>query len=83
MNQWEQGVLMAASVLIACHDQPTMAADVLHELGLSNADCSDLDDFDKENLRKAQGERGKIKLRGLGRRKTANVKLTGAAPAGD
>ena len=65
-TQWEQGVLMAVSILIATHDQVVAGADVLRELGLSNADCSKLDDYDKRNLAKVQGELGgTIKLRGL------------------
>lgn len=57
---------MAVSILIATHDQVVAGADVLRELGLSNADCSKLDDYDKRNLAKVQGELGgQIKLRGL------------------
>ena len=64
LNPWSEGVLMAASVLVATHDEPTLAATILKELGLSDADCSQLDDFDKESLRKLMTERG-ITLRGL------------------
>lgn len=57
---------MAVSVLMATHDQPTMAANVLQELGLIKADCSELDEFDKENLRKVQQQSGcRLALRGL------------------
>ncbi len=78
MDEWERGALMFASVLVACHDQPGMAADVLHELGLAQADCKGLDTYDKRNLRKLQGERGgMIQLRGLGGRKTPNARLCG------
>lgn len=66
MDEWEKGVLMAASMLVAAHDQPGMAADVINELGLSNADCSCLDEYDKVNLRKINRERGDWpNLRGL------------------
>lgn len=66
LSEWEQGVLMAVSILIATHDQVVAGADVLRELGLSKADCSRLDDYDKRNLAKVQGElNGQIKLRGL------------------
>jgi len=52
--------------LIALHDQPVAAADVVSEMGLSDADCTGLDDYDKRNLKKIQGERnGTIQLRGL------------------
>lgn len=66
VKAFEQGVLMAASVLVSLHDQPGMAADIVNEFGLREADCSKLDDFDKQNLRKIQGlKHGSIKLRGL------------------
>ncbi len=65
-TQWEQGVLMAVSILIATQDQVVAGADVLRELGLSNADCLKLDDYDNRNLVKVQGELGgQIKLRCL------------------
>lgn len=66
MTEFERGVLLAVSVLLATHEQLVAAADVLNELGLCEADCSDLSDYDKGNLRKVQGElHGKIRLRGL------------------
>lgn len=66
LSEFQQGALVAVSLLIALHDQPVAAADVVCELGLSEADCTVLDDYDKRNLRKIQGERGgMIKLRGL------------------
>jgi hypothetical protein len=49
-----------------------MAANILSELGVRTADCSGMDEFDKENLRKIEGERFGIALRGLA-----------AAPVGD
>ena len=66
MTEFEEGALVAVSLIVATHDQPVVAADVLNALGLHNADCSSLDEYDKVNLRKVQGElRGKIRLRGL------------------
>lgn len=64
MTQFEEGVLYAASIVIAMHDEPTMAATILREAGLANADCNDLDDYDKASLRKLREEPG-IALRGL------------------
>lgn len=65
-DEWEVGVLMAVSVLMSVFDEQTIAANVLNELGLSKADCSDLDEFDKSNLRRVQGEMGgRIALVGL------------------
>lgn len=66
---------MAVSVLMVTHDQPVAAADVLNNLGLAKADCSELDEYDKANLRAVQGElQGHIKLKGLGSKKQANQK---------
>lgn len=63
---WQEGVLMAASIVIACHDMPVIAATILSELGATTADCSDMDEFDKASLRKVQGElSGAVALRGL------------------
>lgn len=57
---------MAASILISLHDLCVPAADIVSQLGLANADCAELDDFDKQNLKKIQGELGgAIKLSGL------------------
>lgn len=65
-NLWQEGVLMAASIVIASHDMPVVAATILSELGAQTADCSAMDEFDKTSLRKVQGELGgAIALRGL------------------
>lgn len=65
MTELEEGVLMAAAMLARIHDQPGMAADILHEFGLGNADCSAMDEFDKAPLRTLSGARRQVKLRGL------------------
>ncbi|HBG30762.1 MAG TPA: hypothetical protein DDW98_09055 [Gammaproteobacteria bacterium] len=74
LTEFDRGALMAVSVLLGTHDQPTIAADVLGEMGLERADCSDLTEYDKRNLRIVQGERG-IRLRGLGRKRRHNDQL--------
>lgn len=69
LSEFDRGALMAVSLLMATHDQPVIAADVLNAMGLETADCSELDVYDKENLRTVQGELGgHVKLRGLGRK---------------
>ena len=79
-NQWEEGALMAAATVVACHDMPVVAASVLCNLGLSTADCSALDEFDKISLRKVQGElHGSILLKGLDAEVTAQPDLTSRA----
>lgn len=66
IGEWEEGVLMAASVLQALHDEPVLAATIIRELGLASINCSELDDFDKENLRKIQEQSGgRLSLRGI------------------
>ena len=64
LTEFEQGVLYAASIVIALHDQPVVAATVVREAGLSEADCSGLDDYEKKHLRKLKDEQG-VALRGL------------------
>lgn len=64
MTEFDQGVLYAAAMVVAIHDQPVVAATIIREAGLSDADCSKLDRFDKNHLQKVQGEKG-IALRGL------------------
>ena len=44
-------------------DQPTIAADILCEAGMSDYDCSELDEYEKENLRAITDNR--VKLKGL------------------
>ena len=64
VDEFGQGVLYAASLLVALYDQPGMAATIVREAGLSKADCSTLDDYEKKNLGKLMNEQG-IALRGL------------------
>ena len=63
MDEWTRGALMAVSVQLGLHDQTVIAADTLINLGLGTADCSELDDYDKANLRKLKIE-SRVKLRG-------------------
>lgn len=58
MTEFEEGALVALSVLNASHDQPSMCADVINSMGLTSADCSNLDDFDKVNLRLIMAQSG-------------------------
>jgi len=80
MDDFTHGVLLSVSVLMACHDAPVEAATILKEMGMATADCSELDAYDKRNLRKVQGEiGGMIRLKGL-RTKRPNVEFSGGAP---
>jgi site-specific recombinase XerD len=65
-NGTRRPVFWSNKELIVALDQYLAAADVVSEMGLSEADRSSLDDYDKRNLKRIQGERsGSIKLRGL------------------
>lgn len=63
MTQFEEGALCAAGLLAYMYGQPTIAADIICELGFTNSDCSDLDEYDKDNLRLIKD--GRLNLRGL------------------
>jgi len=66
LSDYEKGALKAVSLMVHIHDCPVIAADVLREMGLQNADCSGLDEFDKKSLSKIYGElSGFIKIRGI------------------
>lgn len=51
-DPFEVGALVALGLLCALHDQPSMAVDVVREMGLENADvsCAGLSEYDQENL---------------------------------
>lgn len=80
LTEFERGALMAVSVLMGTHDEPTMASDVLREMGLTSADCSDLAEYDQQNLRRVRGEHG-IRLRGLGRTQRHNTEVNARGEA--
>ena len=61
---FDDGVIIAAAALVRAHDQPTMAADILRECGLTEHDCSHLEEFDKADLRKINRGEG-LALKGL------------------
>lgn len=64
LTDFEKGILTACAIIQATHDDPTVAADVIRESGLQDADCSGLDDFDKEYLKIIQ-EQERLNLTGL------------------
>jgi hypothetical protein len=64
LSELEQGIFYAVGLLAHYCGEPTHAAFILKEAGLAEADVSDLDDFDKCNLKSLRGEKG-IKLKGL------------------
>jgi hypothetical protein len=61
---FKHGILYSAAQIINMHDDPVCAADLLRESGYADEDCSFLEEYDKEALRKLIGERG-INLKGL------------------
>ncbi len=64
LSEFDHGILYAAAIVQATAGQPVIAADILREAGLANADCAELDDYDKEHLRVVNKEYG-INLRNL------------------
>ncbi len=64
MTEFEQGVLYAAALVVALRDEPVIAASIIREAGLANADISSLDGIDQRNLMKLIGEKG-INFRGV------------------
>lgn len=65
VDEFTRGALIAAGLVARLHGSGP-AASILNEMGLWDADVSDLDGFDRDNLAIAQGELyGKINLRGL------------------
>lgn len=64
MKERKQGFFMAMAIMNACHDLPTVAADVIREAGFTCEDCSELDEYEKEQLRIINLESG-LHLTGL------------------
>lgn len=64
LSDFEHGVLYAAAIVQATAFTPTIAADILREAGLTNADCALLDDYEKLHLRVVNEETG-INLKNL------------------
>ncbi|AZQ13307.1 hypothetical protein [Shewanella khirikhana] len=62
LTEWQKGVLYAAAWMIEMTDQPGDAAELIISAGLEDADCSSLDDYEKERLREVKKSVG---LKGL------------------
>ncbi|MGU5889759.1 hypothetical protein [Aeromonas hydrophila] len=58
LTEWQKGVLYAAAVVIEVCDQPVYAEDIIREAGLEGADCSGLDDYEKERLQPVKNRLG-------------------------
>jgi len=58
------GVFYAVALLNRLHDNPVHAADVLKEAGMETVNCKDFDEFEKEQLRIINNEKG-MQLTGL------------------
>lgn len=64
LSEYEQGVFYGAAIVIAVHDEPTIAATIITNAGYENHDVSGLDDYEKKELRKINEQHG-INLKGL------------------
>lgn len=65
MDDFTQGVFYAASILVTLNDQTTYAADILEQAGYLDADCSELDDSEKDAMRKLQEQDERCNFTGL------------------
>jgi len=54
MKKFDEGILFACALMNRLHDEPTIAGDTISESGLKDADCSKMDEFEKEQLRLIQ-----------------------------
>jgi len=78
-SAFEEGALVFAALLTRGFDEPFLASQVLKEMGYSSADCKNLDEFDKEPLRKVNAENG-MKLRGLRKKQNDTEQTTPSKP---
>ena len=51
MDEFTKGVLMSISVMYSLHRNGVECKDLAKNMGVIGADCSELDDFDKDSLR--------------------------------
>lgn len=63
-TKFEHGMLYAAAQEVLLHDEPQVAADVLKQAGLAQADCSKLDDYDTSSSA-TSGERRLLMIRNM------------------
>ncbi|HCE7248666.1 TPA: hypothetical protein NHR53_006674 [Pseudomonas aeruginosa] len=64
LTEFQHGVLYTAAQVQRLHDESVVAADLLKQAGLAQADCSELDAYDKESLREVNTVSG-MALTGL------------------
>ncbi|WP_434547334.1 Arc family DNA-binding protein [Proteus vulgaris] len=64
LTEFELGIIHAVVVLQELHDRPELCASILKECNLSEIDCSELDDYEKERLKIINNEYS-IDLKGL------------------
>lgn len=58
LTEWQKGVFYAAAVIIDQADEPGYAGDIIRAAGLEGADCSTLDDYEKDKLREVKNRLG-------------------------
>ena len=64
LTDFERGVLISAGLVMRLHGCGVTSRELLNHTGLTGADCSELDDYDKENLQMIVDSEG-IELKGL------------------
>lgn len=64
LTEFELGIIHAVVILQELHDRPELSASILKECNLSEIDCSEFDDYEKERLKIINNEY-LIDLKGL------------------
>lgn len=65
MDDFQMGIFYAAALLVTLHDQPSMAADVLEQAGLLNANLDQLDDTEKDAMAILQKQEKRCEFLGV------------------
>ena len=64
MSEFNKGILVSVALLSRMHGLGIELYDLLNDCGLKDADCAELDEFDKIQLRKLNKQEG-LQLKGL------------------
>lgn len=65
MTEFEQGVFYSAAIIVNTHGSTIIACDLLREAGLFNSDISELDDYEKNALKKLNEQEPECCLTGF------------------
>lgn len=65
VTKFEEGVFYSAAIIVETHGQMVVACDLLREAGLFNSDISELDDYEKNALKKLNEQEPECCLTGF------------------